>query len=349
MNTAVIVLSCAIVVFVGVLGYLFYAFSRKRSADSTENQAIGDLQKSLNQMQVQMMEHLANQLNNVRGSMEQSSGAVNREAQNFTRGLTQMQESLKQMQESVNQVRTSQDIFKSPKLRGNWGEASLEHLLAEFFPREVYELQKMFSTGDKADACVHLPNHKLISIDAKFPVDNFMRLSESKDDRERELLTKSFMGDVKKQVDEIATKYILPSEGTLDYAIMYLPAEAIYYEIINPATKSVKDDVMAYAWGKKVIITSPNLFYLTLKTLEHWFNDVQLSRQTQEVVRQFERIRKDSEKLMDDFRKLGKHLNEAQSSYDDSEKRLGLMSGKVDRLTRGKLDAPKAEEPEQLG
>ena len=151
-------------------------------------------------------------------------------------------------------------------------------------------------------------------------------------DFDRENAEKSFISDVKARIDEIASKYILPGEGTVDYAMMYVPAEAIYYEIVNPGTKSVKEDLTTYALRKKIIITSPNLFYLAMSVIEHWFKDVQFSKQTKEVIKRFEQVRKDAEKLTDDFDRLGKHLSNAQSSYDDTTKRLDLMTDRVDRL-----------------
>src|SRR4030042_6375419 len=103
---------------------------------------------------------------------------------------------------------------------------------------------------------------------------------------------------------------------------MYIPAEAIYYEIVNNMGREL--DVAAFAWSKRIILTSPNTIYLTLRTIEHWFKDTQISRQTQEILKRLSRINQDSAKLMDDFRKLGGHIKNASSAYDNSEKRLSL-------------------------
>ena len=144
-------------------------------------------------------------------------------------------------------------------------------------------------------------------------------------------------------MDEIASKYILPSESTTDVALMYVPAETVYYEIIN----NVKDaDIPAYARSKKVILVSPNTFYLTVSAVLHWFHDVEFSKQTRDIAKRLARVAADGTKLADDFRVLGKHLGNARSAYDDSEKRLELMVGRVQNVIRsGEEDVEKLEPP----
>ena len=140
---------------------------------------------------------------------------------------------------------------------------------------------------------------------------------------------KIFLQDVKKRIDEVATKYILPSEGTIDYAIMYIPAEAIYYEIMFHLRE---EDIPTYARRKKVILASPNTIYLILGTIAQWFRDTQISKQTQSVLKRLERVYQDADKLTETFRKLGGHLKNAVSSYEDSEKRVSLLGERVGRL-----------------
>ncbi|MDO8424764.1 MAG: DNA recombination protein RmuC, partial [bacterium] len=122
----------------------------------------------------------------------------------------------------------------------------------------------------------------------------------------------------------------LPSEGTTDFALIYIPAEAVYYEIINNIGREV--DVAGFAWSKKIILTSPNTIYLTLRTIEHWFRDTQISKQTQEILKKLGKVHQDASKLMEDFRKLGSHLKNASGAYEDSEKRLSLLDGRVEKL-----------------
>jgi DNA recombination protein RmuC len=269
------------------------------------------------------------QLREMRYTQNNVSEAMNKQISSFTREATQIKEELKQVQERVKDVSSFQEIFKSPKLRGQWGEASLEHILAQHFPEELYKIQYLFSSGDQVDAVLKLPNGLILPIDSKFPFENFSKMIESAGDDKLHFQAK-FIEDVKIRINEIVSRYILPSEGTVDFALMYVPAEAVYYEIVNQIGKDT--DLAAYGWQKKVILTSPNTIYLTLRTIEHWFKDTQISKQTQDILKRLGRINQDAEKLMDDFRKLGGHLKSAISSYDSSEKRLTLFSDRVDKL-----------------
>src|SRR4030042_1669308 len=126
---------------------------------------------------------------------------------------------------------------------------------------------------------------------------------------------------------------------------MYIPAEAIYYEIVNNMGREL--DVAAFAWSKRIILTSPNTIYLTLRTIEHWFKDTQISRQTQEILKKLAKVHQDAGKLMEDFRKLGSHLKNASSAYDDSKNRLSVLDERVEKLVEigetKKLKEPKGK------
>lgn len=302
---------------------IFLYLSRKSKIDERQTEAIRDLERRLTDL-------MTSQLDKIRGNVDGTSRVLHEQIRSFTKEATQIREDLKQIQETVKDVSSFQEIFKSPKLRGQWGEASLEHILGQHFPSELYQRQYLFSSGEQVDAVLKLPNGRILPIDAKFPSDNFGKMVEAASETEKIFFRKKFVDDVKFRVDEIASKYILPSEGTVDFALMYIPAEAIYYEIANNISKEV--DIASYAWSKKIILTSPNTIYLHLKTIEHWFRDTQISKRTQEILKKLSRIYQDAEKLMDDFRKLGSHIRNAGSAYDSSEKRLSLFSERVERL-----------------
>lgn len=307
-----------ILIVAAVVGITIF-YIRKSRVDEKQSGAIKDLERRLTDL-------IINHQNGI-------SRAMSEQIFSFTKEATQIREDLKQVQERVKDVSSFQDIFKSPKLRGQWGEASLEHILSQHFPRELYKIQHLFSSGEQVDAVLKLPNGRVLPIDAKFPAENFGKMIEAGGE-DRDYFQKKFVEDVKMKINEITQKYILPSEGTVDFALMYIPAEAVYYEIVNNVGKEF--DLANYAWSKKIILTSPNTIYLTLRTVEHWFKDTQVSRQTQEILKRLSKIHQDAEKLMNDFRKLGSHLRNAVSSYDSSEKRLGLFSDRVERLLETK-------------
>ena len=312
-----------IILIVGGGTAIVIFLSRKSKVDKNQTDAIRDLERRITDLMI-------GQLKEIRGSVDGTSKAMQDQIRSFTKETTEMRENLKQIEEAVKDVSTFQEIFKSPKLRGQWGEASLEHILAQHFPKELYKTQYLFSSGDQVDAVLKLPNGRVLPIDSKFPSENFEKMINAGAETEKNFYKKSFLEDVKNRVQEIASKYILPSEGTTEFAFMYIPAEAVYYEIINNIGREV--DIAAFAWSKHIILTSPNGLYKDLRTIEHWFRDTQISKQTQEILRKLGRVHQDSEKLMEDFRKLGSHISNAKSAYESSENRLKLLDDKVEKL-----------------
>ena len=308
---------------IGALAVFFVVRSRKPHQDDSQANVI------LHQRLDALGKLIADQLKESRESVERSSTTVHKQVEGFTQGLTQLTENLKQVHDTVKDVSSFQNIFKSPKLRGIWGEASLESTLQQFFPREGYALQYYFKSGEAVDCIIKLPNELILPVDSKFNFDNFMKMVEADNDIAREQYKKIFFGDVKKKIDEIAAKYILPSENTTDFALMYIPAETVYYELIN----NIKDaNIPGYAQSKKVWLVSPNTFGLSVAAIRHWVKDIQLTKQTKDIMKRLERIATDGRKLGDDFRKLGNHLDNARSSYEDSEKRLTLMVDRVQNV-----------------
>ncbi|TSC91625.1 MAG: hypothetical protein CEN90_423 [Parcubacteria group bacterium Licking1014_17] len=286
------------------------------------SQRIESLSNSTSQALRDTLKLVSDQLKESRETVERSSINVHKQVEGFTSGLTQLKDTVKQVHDSVKDVSSFQNIFKSPKLRGIWGESSLEASLNQYFARDNFQLQHYFKSGEAVDAVLTLPNGLLLPVDSKFNWENFEKMVNANSDAEKEQYRKIFFSDVKKKIDEIAAKYILPSEGTTDLALMYVPAETVYYEIIS----NMKEiDITAYARSKRVILVSPNTFALSISAIRHWLRDIQVGSQTKEIIKRLERITIDGAKLAEDFRRLGKHLTDASGSYNDTEKRLGLM------------------------
>jgi len=301
--------------------FLNWFLSKKPRVDEEQNRSIQDLERRLTDL-------MTFQLKEIRGTVDNSSQQMMTQVRSFTQETTELKKDLKGIQEKVGDISSFQEIFRSPKLRGQWGEASLEHILSQYYPSELYKIQHSFLSGQQVDAILRFPNGKILSIDAKFSSENFERMVHAPPE-EKPLFRQKFIEDTKQRIEEVASKYILPSEGTLDLAIMYVPAEAIYYEIMF---NMAEEDVAKHAWKRKVILTSPNTIYLTLRTIEHWFRDLQFSKRTQEIIKRFERISQDAEVLSDEFRKLGRHISDTSSAYERSEKRLTLFKGRVEKL-----------------
>ena len=304
---------------------LYLTIQSRKKGESDENYVV------LHQRMDSLAQAVSEQMERSRQASERATLTVHQQVQNFTQGMTQLHEGLKGMHDSVKNVVSFQDLFRNPKLRGQWGEMSLEASLAQYFPKDRYVIQNYFSSGEAVDAVLRLPNEVLLPIDSKFNWDNFQKLVNSDNDIHRDGYRKLFYSDVKKKIDEISSKYILPAEGTTDFALMFVPAETVYYEMIN----NMKDvDVADYARKKKVILVSPNTFALSVSAIQHWYKDVHISQKTQSIIKKLEGIVADSAKLADNFRKLGNHLSNAQSAYEDSEKRLELMTGRVTKVIK---------------
>lgn len=285
----------------------------------------------LNQLN-DMARQIESKLETTRQASERSKDAVSVQVESFTRRMTELNETVKRVQESVKDVSSFQEMFRSPKHRGTWGELTLGAILSEYFPHGGFEEQHIFTSGEVVDAVLKLPNDLLLSIDSKFSWDNFRKMAEAQGDTEKAVFRKQFLSDMRHRIDEIATKYVLPSEGTVDMALMYIPAESVYYEVIQNLHD---DDVAEYARKRKVYLTSPNTLYITLSAVIHWFKDVQLQKQTRDIMKRLEIVIKDAGTLENDFRKLGDHLSDANSAFERSEKKLGHL---VDR-TQNVIDA----------
>lgn len=331
-----ILLYILILAVFGVVGYylrkLFLQMSDRGQANQESlliNQRLDNMNAQMQQALRETMKLVSDQLRESRDSTDRSSRNITEQVRGFTSGITQLTENVKQMQAQVQGVSSFQDVFRSPKLRGIWGESSLESSLEQYFSRDSYELQYPFKNSVIVDAILRLPNDFILPIDAKFNFENFEKIVNAESEATKEQYRKLFFNDVKKKIDEIATKYILPAEGTTDFALMYIPAETIYYEIIS----HMKDmDIPNYARVKRIFIVSPNTFALSVSAIRHWFKDVQLSKQTKEIMKKLERIGTDGRKLGDEFRKLGKHISDASSAYTATEKRVDLMVERVDKI-----------------
>ena len=317
-----------ILITIIIAGGAFGFFWVKRIKHEAEQE------RRIKKMEEHLSELITGQLKEMRGTVDGTTKTMHSQIKSFTKETEKLRSEISDIQKAMENVSSFQEFFTSPKARGEWGEASLEHILKEYFPPGFYDSQYMFESGEQVDAVLKLPNDKVLPIDSKFPFDNYRKMIEEEDEDRRERYKKKFLKDAKKKITSIANKYILPSEGTVEFAIMYIPAEAVYYEI----NMNREIDVVEYAREKKVILASPNTIFLTLKAIEHWFRDTHISRKTQEIIKGISRMEKDADKLKDDFRKLGKHLSNASSAYDRSDKRLDRFNDKVKKLTENHIN-----------
>jgi DNA recombination protein RmuC len=248
------------------------------------------------------------------------------------RKLGQIEESNKKIFDLGQGLQELKDILKNPKLRGNMGEFFLEDLMRQILPPEHYRIQHCFKSGEIVDCAINLGD-AMVSVDSKFPLESFVRMvqipEDQVDNKRRE--KKAFVAAIKKHVDAISKKYILPDEGTFDFALMYIPAENIYYETI------IRDDMLedegslySYLLSKKVIPVSPNSLYAYLQVIVLGLKGLRVQEHAKQIINDLQRVEGDLAKFREDYTVLGKHLKNAQGSYEESTRRL---DNKVEKIT----------------
>ncbi len=277
---------------------------------------IGKLNTALNERLTQN-QMLAQQ---TQKSMTEQLTAAGKTIADLKGQLGKLGQATDQISQVGSEVKKLQDILQQPKLRGGLGEWSLENLLADVLPQKHYTLQYGFKSGVKVDALVRLA-HGNVCIDAKFPLPNFQAILEAQDESSRQKSRKAFLKDVRKRIDEIAEKYILPEEGTLDFALMYIPAENVYYEATMTQLNS-DTDICTYGRERKVIPVSPNTLYGYLMVIAMGLKGLQIEENAQLIRKQLSQMVNDLQLFSNDFALVGKHLNNAQGKYNDATKRL---------------------------
>jgi DNA recombination protein RmuC len=246
--------------------------------------------------------------------------------------LGKLEEANQRILEVGKDIRGLQEILSTPKLRGNLGEFFLADLLSQILPKENYHLQYAFKNNEKVDAIVRI-GERLVSIDAKFPLENFKRLVEAPNDELKNQHRKAFVSDVRKHIDAIAQKYIRPNEGTFDFALMYVPAENIYYEVIIKDMATEGEHVLAErAMQKRVIPVSPNTLYVYLNTIVLGLKGLTIEKAAREILAGLTRLGQDLGRIQEAFRKVGVHLHNAQGAYEDTEGRLDKFGDRMERL-----------------
>ncbi|KKT38946.1 MAG: hypothetical protein UW26_C0010G0040 [Candidatus Collierbacteria bacterium GW2011_GWF1_44_12] len=239
-----------------------------------------------------------------------------------------------------------QDYLKSPKLRGNIGEQVLKDLIGQMFPKSSFHLQFHFKTGSIVDAAIKTQSG-ILPIDSKFPMENFQKLYSATTPSEKAIARTAFTRDVKKHIKDISGKYILPEEGTLDFALMYIPSESVYYEIVSEEgtldfalmyipSESVyyeivsDQDILDTARAARVYPVSPTTLYAHLQTILLSFEGQKIAGKTQEVFTLLRAVQKDYEKLNENLSLLGKHLTNAYNSLNSTSQTANQLGNKLD-------------------
>jgi DNA recombination protein RmuC len=319
-------------VFLGLSAGLAIALLSRRK---TEDSGLSLLQNQVAQLSQQLNERMRE----TSSTLHSSSAAVGQRLDHATAIVGQLERKLGALEESGKRLyalgeglQELRDVLKSPKLRGNMGEFFLEDLLRQILPSEHFEIQHTFRSGETVDAVVHI-GESLVAVDSKFPLESFIRLIQlpESDVETKRREKKAFASAIKRHADSIARKYILPDEGTYDFALMYIPAENVYYETI------LRDDLgeeslQSYLLSRRVIPVSPTSLYAYLQVIVLGLRGLRVETQARRLAQDLQRLCGELQRFQTDYTVLGKHLKNASGSFDEGNRRLEKFSDRLSNL-----------------
>ena len=268
-------------------------------------------------------------LNQMNQSLQEANKIIGANLGSATSAFGNVEEQLGKLEQTNQQIiaisrdiSSLQELLRAPKFRGSMGETFLENLLSQVLPKDHYQTQYRFKSSDVVDAVIKL-GERLVPVDAKFSLENFQKMQESGDEQAKEPFRKKFIQDIKNRIYEIAVKYFLPDENTYDFALMYIPAENVYYEVI------IKEDIFSYSMAKKVVPVSPNTFYAYLQVICLGLRGLKVEENAKMILKSLGSLSVEADKFKEDFNILGSHLVNANTKYADAQKRFDKVSERL--------------------
>jgi DNA recombination protein RmuC len=317
-----------ILVIVAGFALLFFFINKKLSTvaqkdtDKTLLEWLRTMQQSIDITNKTLNQSMQNNSTTMVRTLQENSKQLNDRLDKAAEVIRDVGKEVGQMSEIGRNMRELQDFLKSPKLRGNIGEQVLKDLITQIFPKKSFHLQYEFASGEKVDAAIQT-DAGILPIDAKFPMENFQKLSKAKTEDEIKISRKDFERDIKKHIDAIAKKYILPNEGTMDFALMYVPSESVFYEIV------LMEDLVEYARTQRVYVVSPTTLYAHLQAILLSYEGRKIEEQTKEIMNLLRGLQIDYEKVNDSMDVLGKHIGNASNQYANVNKGFGALGQKL--------------------
>jgi DNA recombination protein RmuC len=303
----------------------------------------------LDSLQTLSAQQLAERNAEVDRRLEAMTATMDRRLETTTKATSAIHHQLGQLGQAnaeilarANDLKKLEQALRPPKARGGFGELLLANLLRDRLPQDAYTLQYGFKTGERVDAVIRV--ERLVPIDAKFPLDNFERLADAETDDQRTLHERAFARDLKLHVDAIAAKYIRPDEGTYDFALMYLPSEGVYYELVGGKTGAL----LQYAHDKRVFPVSPTTFTSQLQVIALGLKGMQIEQRAHEVMAYVAQLQGDFDRFRSDFEVVGKHIGNAQSKFAEAEKRLDRFDTKLERAVETEAELEPAATAHEL-
>lgn len=253
-------------------------------------------------------------------SLQKNTQALNERLDTAARVIGEVQKNVGEMGEIGRSMRELQEFLQSPKIRGNIGEQVLRDLLAQMLPKGTFHLQYAFRSGEKVDAAITTAAG-IVPVDSKFPMENFKKMVSDGEGKQK--AARDFERDVKKHISEISRKYILTEEGTIDYALMYVPSEAVYYEIVN------NHALFEYAGSCRVLPVSPTTFYAYMKAILMSFEGQKIESRAKEILSILKAVQNDYAKVEENMNVLQKHINNASNMMNTVVGEFSKLGGKI--------------------
>jgi DNA recombination protein RmuC len=351
-NLIYIIISMAIILALGI-GILIAYINKKISKPQNENtqdimlEIIKDLREEVQNSGTKNRQEIQQRLdqidNRITKNMQHTSMSTQEQSkqntkiiQDITHKLTKLDETNKQVLNFSEQLQSLENILKNPKQRGILGEYFLESLLSQVLSPNQYKMQHKFADGEIVDAAIYIKD-QIIPIDAKFSLEKYNKMMEEKHKNRREEIEKDFKNDVKKRIDETA-KYIRPQEGTADFALMFIPAEGIFYNLLiyKTGTANVNtQNLIEYAFSKRVMITSPTSFFAYLQTILQGLKALKIEQSVKVIKKNIINLSKHLNTYQENINKLGNHLGTTVNSYNHATKEFTKIDKDIYKITDG--------------
>ncbi len=349
MNILIIVFLAVLIVL--VIGLFF--FMKNKEPENKNDTATQLLLSQINELSRTIDNKLGESQKEINQTMRFQSTETSRIIADITEKITRLDETNKQVVSFADQLQNLQDILKNPKQRGILGEYYLETLLKNIMPPGSYQMQYPFPDGTIVDAVVFVKD-KIIPIDSKFSLENYNRISETNDKTEKDRLEKVFVNDLKNRITE-TSKYIQPDKGTMDFAFMFIPHEAIYYDLLINKIGSVNEDtenlIQRAASKYKVIIISPTSFLAYLQTVLQGLKALQIEESAKDIVKRVSELGKHLRSYEEMHQKLGNalettvnHFNKSNHEFRKIDKDVMRITGEVISIETQTIEKPQLEE-----
>jgi len=326
----IVSIAASLIIAVGVIFWLEKRL-KKISEEIKPDETLIEWLKAQQEEQQRSSEFMTKTLQetnkNIQQVLQQNTTALNQRLDNAAKYIAQVAKEVGQMSEIGRSMKELQEFLKSPKLRGNIGEEVLKDLISQMFPKNSFFLQYQFKSGEKVDAALKT-EAGILPIDSKFPMENFRKMVAAETEEKQQLYRRQFVNDIRKHIRAIAQKYILPEEGTVDFALMYVPSEAVFYEVVNTP------ELVEYARSSRVYIVSPSTLYAHLHMILLSFEGKRIEARTRQIFQLLRGIKQDWEKTQQGLSVLSRHLANASAKMNDVFQRFTLLGQKITNATQ---------------